>query len=204
MAFISFIEIVDIFIMSFLIGWLFKDHFHSRFAPRGSADDIIENMNNKKSKSWYQNDLLFATAVAAPGIILHEMAHKFTAMGFGHNAVFHAFYADSTTLTLGIIAIAAKLLNFGFMFLVPGFVSILGQTTAFQSFWIAFAGPLVHLIIWVVCFLLLKFDLNLSRQKRDFFGFMKYLNMLLFVFNMLPIPGIDGFNVYVSLYQMIF
>ncbi len=192
MAFITFNEIFDIAVMTALIGYLFMD-----LIPLNTNDLL------KKFK--------FAALSLAPVIVLHELAHKFTAMSFGLQAVFHAFYADSTTRLLGLFAILAKLANFGLVFLVPGFVRIC-ETSAgnidlacnaslhANPSWgaiIALAGPIMHLVFWIVSDTILKKKgKELSENKYLFFVINKKINKFLFIINMLPIPGIDGYFVY--------
>lgn len=193
---ISVIEIVDIFIMTAFLAYLFEDYVK----PRSSAD-IVSMLDRgvtgnalKKRKAW--EDLKFAALVIAPGVILHELAHKFVAIGFGHQATFQAFYQDPFTLMLGVIAILSKVLNWGFIFIVPGFVSISAGATALQTGIIAFAGPLIHALFWAGSKVAL--DTN-AVENRAFWAMTRRINGFLFVFNLLPIPGFDGHKVLLSM-----
>jgi Zn-dependent protease len=40
-------------------------------------------------------------------------------------------------------------------------------------------------------------------EHRDFWHMSRKLNGFLFIFNMLPLPGVDGFKVYTSLFQLL-
>ncbi len=193
---LSLTELFDIVLMTLLIGFLFKDVFKA--PTRNNYDPLAAYSAPTKSKL---QDFWFAAAVTAPGVIIHELAHKFVAMSFGMQATFHAFYANTTTLFLGVVAVIAKLTGFGFVFLVPGFVSILpnANTTPLQFAMVAFAGPLVHGIFYIGALIYQRNTKRLTRQKAQFLQFFKYINGFLFIINMLPIPGIDGFNVYMSL-----
>lgn len=205
---LSFQEFFDIVVMTFLVGFLFKDAFGPvpvAKHKRGKEVDVLDKYmrsTKKSSKSWFGSDFWFAVGVIAPAIVLHEMAHKFVALGFGMDATFHAFYADPTTRFIGILAILAKLTGFGFVFLVPGFVRIIGSGTALEHFLIAFSGPLIHGLFWLGAFLLLRYKQDLSDRARRFIFLTKYINGFLFIINMLPIPGIDGFAVYSNLFRV--
>lgn len=192
MAFISFHEVFDIVLMTALIAYLFND---------------LVRINNTDTL-WTR--FKRAAIIISPAIVLHELAHKFSAMAFGLEAVFHAFYANSTTLFLGGIAILAKLTNFGLVFLVPGYVQICpmggscSTLLASNPLWgsiIAFAGPAVHLTLWLLGIYMLqeKRAKKLSENKLLFWSINKRINMFLFILNMLPIPGIDGWHVYTGI-----
>jgi Zn-dependent protease len=190
MAIITLMEVVDVIIMTAVLGFIFM----SFFKKRPVAKDIID-VYKQRVKGFQWNDFWFAVAVIAPAIVLHEAAHKFVAMGFGMQAVFHAHY---TFLGLGLLL---KLLNFGFIFVVPGFVSITGTGTPLQFATIAFAGPFIHLLFWIIAAVYLKY----GKTKNTYFWVLtKKINMFLFILNMLPIPGIDGFKVYSGLLSTIF
>ncbi|MFP4524327.1 MAG: M50 family metallopeptidase [Candidatus Woesearchaeota archaeon] len=195
MAFITPQELLDIAAMALVLGFLFKDSF--RPTPTYS-DDPLKAFKKPRTK-W--KDFLFATAIIAPSIIIHELAHKFTAMGYGLEATFHAFYANPTTLVIGVIAIAAKLFGSGLIFLIPGYVRVLGEATASQHALIAFAGPAVHLLFWTGSKLYLRLKDKLTVRQREFATLTANVNGLLFIINMLPVPGIDGHAVFTHLAQ---
>lgn len=143
---------------------------------------------------------LFKTAViiTAPAIILHEFGHKFVAMGFGAAATFHAAYT-----WLGVGAVLA-LMNTGIIFFVPAYVSIpTAGLTALQFSLIAFAGPAVNAILWGISAYILKTQ-KMSQKKHGLLYLTKQINMFMFAFNMLPIPGFDGLKVYQGLMQAFF
>lgn len=190
MAFITIIEILDIFVMAGLIGFLFMDLLPSR---------------NESRKEKFKLSVI----ALAPAIILHELAHKFVAMSFGLEAVFKAFYHNLFTLGLGAFAIFAKLSNFGMIFLVPGYVEICsgnnacGVALAANPLWgaiIAFAGPAIHLILWGISSYLLKYkSKNLSEKQFTILILNKKINLFLFIFNMIPFPPFDGGSVFYNL-----
>lgn len=185
-------EIVDIIVMTFFLGWLFSDAFRRPTEKR----DIVDYYNfNFQGIKW--RDIQFSAMIVAPGIVLHELAHKFVAMAFGAQAQFFAFYRMSSTLYMGLLAIVMKLANVGFLFIVPAFV-MHTPTGHFASAMIALAGPMVHVILWAGACLMLR-SKKISRKKIYILSLTKKINMFLFIFNMLPLPGFDGWQVYTEL-----
>lgn len=170
-------EFIDVIVMTLAVGFIFMD----LFVPPGSKF-------NKKA-------LLFAILVTAPAIIFHELGHKLIALAFGYTATFHAAYI---WLAIGV---ALKLMRTGFIFFVPGYVSIGGAAVAgLPMAMTALAGPAINAILFLTALGVLKY----SRPKGKtamFWIVTKQINGFLFVFNMLPIPLFDGFKVYSGLYQ---
>lgn len=190
MPLITLSEIIDLVLMTFFVGYIFSDMIPVR---RESYDPLLHY-----SKRFDFESLKFAVMATAPAIILHELAHKFVALGFGLDAIFFAFYRNSFTLILGIFTIISKLTGFGFMFFVPGFVAISGTGTNLQFALAALAGPLVNLCLWLGAWHLLKY--KKYRKKHHLLLILtQRINMFLFIFNMLPIPGFDGYKVFTGL-----
>src|SRR3989344_6502465 len=141
MPLITFSEIIDLIAMTFFVGYIFSGMIPVR---RESYDPLIHYRRGFDFEA-----LKFVIMATAPAIIVHEMAHKFMALGFGLSATFFAFYRNSFTLMLGILAVISKLTGFGFVFIVPGFVGISGNGTHLQFALAAFAGPFVNLVLWL-------------------------------------------------------
>ena len=190
MPLINLGEIIDLIAMTLFVGYIFSDIIPVR---RENYEPLAHYRRGFDFEA-----LKFAIMATAPAIILHELAHKFAALGFGLNAVFYAFYRETFTFFLGIMTIIAKLTGFGFMFFVPGFVSISGRGTNMQFALAAVAGPLVNLILWLGSWFLLKKKLY-SKKYYLLLVLTQRINMFLFIFNMLPIPGFDGWNFYIPL-----
>jgi len=177
-------EIIDIIIMTAAVGYIFVDIF-------------------KLTKHHYGFDwdsFFFACIITAPALIFHELAHKFVALGFGLEATFHAAYG-----WLGI-GLAMKLLNTGFIFFVPGYVSITCaqmpcMIQPLHSALVAFAGPFLNLVLFAVSKTILSTNKKLSRRTMAVLIMTQRINLFLFIFNMLPIPGFDGLKVYSGLYS---
>ena len=181
MALITLIEIINLIIVSVVIGYIFLGYVSLR--PK-----TVYDMMNPRKFDW--NNLKFATLVAAPGVVLHELAHKFVAMGYGANATFQIFPLG---LALGVVL---KLINSPFLIIAPGGVFIgglLGNDFAYRV--TALAGPLVNLLLFVVAYLMLNYRKNLSRFEHSFWFLTKQINLILFIFNMLPFGPLDGAKV---------
>ncbi len=187
MALISFIEIVNIIIATLVVGYIFTGLFNIR--KRDVLDAYIKRFD------W--RDFWFSCMVAAPGIILHEMAHKFVALGFGLGAVFHI---SSFGLVLGVLL---KLFGSGFIILAPGYVEIFGANSS-QMIITAFAGPFMNLLMWGLAFFVLKYKKNITRKEAILWSLGSHINKWLFIFNILPIPPLDGYKFWFTLFQMIF
>ena len=185
---VSFGEIIDIIIMTFVVGYIFIDvakQFNISRVPIYGFD-------------W--KSFKFACFATAPALILHELFHKFVAIAFGLNAVFHASY-----FWLGFGAVL-KFLNSPFLFFVPAYVSI-GcalpcKVSLVDSAVVAFAGPFANLLLFVISRELLKSS-RLKFRRRALLYVTKQINLFLFVFNMLPFPLFDGFKVYEGLFFVV-
>ncbi|MBI2129474.1 hypothetical protein HYU07_04495 [Candidatus Woesearchaeota archaeon] len=181
------LEIIDVIIMSIVIGFIFKDIFRR---PAAGSYDPLKHYGRLSFSNFK-----FAVAAVAPAIALHELGHKFAAMAFGVSATFFAAYG---WLLVGIFL---KLIGFGFIFFIPGFVMPLQPLTSMQSGVIAFVGPFVNLILWIGSWIVLK-KMKINKRYYPVLYLTKQINMFLFILNMLPIPGIDGFSVYSSIFKM--
>ncbi len=193
-------ELIDVLVMSFALGFIFKDAFlPARKMVVSDNYDPLEYYRNPR-KINIRTGFIFAMIVTVPAIVLHELGHKMLALSFGMSAEFNAAYF---WLMLGIIM---KLMNFGFIFFVPAYVSIGGLGTSFQMSAIAFAGPAVNLLLFLVPFLLLKSTAFRKKYKTyiPILAITARINIFLFIFNMLPIPGFDGSKVFTGLVQALF
>lgn len=183
--FITFLEVLNALIMSFIVGFIFSDYVSVKdyVTVRG-----VQNIGFGFRFSF--RDLLFSSAIVAPAIILHELGHKFVALSFGLQATFHVAY---TWLAIGLLL---KLFNFGFIFFVPAYVSIIGEPMPLSNALIAFAGPGVNILLYLVSSF---FADRIKGKSLRFFIISKQINKWLALFNLLPIPGFDGWHVVTNL-----
>lgn len=182
--FITIREIIDIVIMTFAIGYIF-----STFIKREPVEGYDPIKFYQKNKFW--EDLKFGAMIAAPAVVLHELAHKFVAMSFGAVATLHA------PLGWYLVIIVLRMLNFPLLFFVGGYVTHTGLP-ALQSSFVSVAGPLINLVLYLVFMGLIKFRL-VHRKHYRLLGISAKLNLFLAVFNMIPIPGFDGYHFFRSL-----
>ncbi|MBT7706239.1 M50 family metallopeptidase [archaeon] len=184
MVLITLSEILKLFIMTIVLGIIFMGLFSRK--PK-----TIYHMMKRKRFNW--DDLWFAIMISAPAIVLHELAHKFMAMGFGYSASFEIF-----PLGLGL-GLLLRLLNSPFLIIAPGYVTI--SQAAAASEWvyrlIAFAGPLTNLVIWFVAFMMVRTRKHkMSHSALNFWLLTRNINLVLFIFNMIPFGPLDGAKVF--------
>lgn len=118
---------------------------------------------------------------AGIGFLLHELAHKVTAIRFGQVAEFRANYS------MLAIAIAAALA--GFIFAAPGAVYHRGRATLSEHGLIAISGPITNLVLGVLFFPLVFAP---SAFVADVGQYGVLINFFLAAFNMIPFGPLDG------------
>jgi len=182
-------EVFDIIAMTLLVGVIFSSFF--RFLKKQKYNPL----EVKAGIDW--ESMKMAIIITAPGILFHELGHKFAALGFGIEATFHASYF---WLMIGVIL---SLMNTGIIFFIPAYVSIASSATPLQNTIISFAGPFVNLLLYVMSFLLLRYNL-VKRKNVPLVLLTKRINGFLFLFNMIPIPPFDGSHVLLGLYHIFF
>ncbi|TLZ61493.1 MAG: site-2 protease family protein [Methanobacteriota archaeon] len=136
--------------------------------------------------------VLGATVAVVTGFLLHELMHKAVAQRYGAWAEFRS---SRTGL---LFAIFTALI--GFVFAAPGAVYIAGPLTREQNGRVSLAGPLTNLVVslaftggWLALVGAVSGDLAFYAGGILFFT--GYINAFLGVFNMLPIPPLDGSKV---------
>lgn len=184
--FITINEIIDILIMTFAIGYIF-----SSFTKRQPLEGYEPLDYYKKNQLW--ESIKIGIIIAAPAVVFHELAHKFVAMSYGVEAVLHA------PLTLYIIVILMKMMNFPLLFFIGGYVSH-APLSYLPSAIVAFAGPFTNLILFLLCRSLIKFKI-IHRKYYNLAYSAGQLNLFLFGFNMIPIPGFDGYSFFTNLWN---
>jgi len=142
--------------------------------------------------TWIDLVFIFVVSVITVGaaFILHEMAHKFTAMKFGYYA---AFRKDNGMLLMGV-ALAALV---GIVFAAPGATVIYGQPgremSKKENGIISAAGPAVNLCLGVLFFVILIAGFAVQSVPVVIIGTMGVsVNGMIAFFNLLPISVLDG------------
>ncbi|MDP3917059.1 MAG: M50 family metallopeptidase [Nanoarchaeota archaeon] len=182
-------EIIDLIIMTAALGYIFMDYIKS---PASLTESIL----SKRKFDW--DNFKFAALVTAPGIILHEMSHKFVGLALGITTQFNASYFG---LFLGIFL---KWISSPFIIFAPGYVSLAGSISDFQRFLTAFSGPAANLLLFAIAYTILDRKKNLTRNQAIALHLTKQINLFLFLFNLIPLPPFDGYSVFSSLFRMIF
>ena len=143
-----------------------------------------------------------------PSIILHEVSHGYVANLCGDPTAKNAHrltlnpvrHVDPFgTLLLPFLLIVSGLPAFGWAKPVPVNVARLRKPRS-QSLYVSLAGPLTNVILSTIAFFYVRYVIHHANpltfgNGSGFFQFMVdfgLVNMFLAVFNMLPIPPLDG------------
>jgi Zn-dependent protease len=187
-------EFIDLVIMTLAIGYIFSKFFKRN--PTEGYDPLTYYKNNA-----FLEDLKQGVIVAAPAIVLHELSHKFVAMALGATAVLHA--PDLFGIPYGwyVLVIVMQLLNFPLFFFVGGYVTH-SALLPLPSVFVALAGPLMNLMLYLLCIGFIRFKL-VNKKHYNLVVMAGRLNMFLFIFNLIPIPGFDGYNAVMGLIRLL-
>ncbi|MEO5377015.1 MAG: site-2 protease family protein [Magnetococcus sp. DMHC-6] len=168
------------------------------------------------------NTIIQDIIVWAPSIIfaitLHEWAHGYMASRFGDPTP--AFFGRLTlnplphidmmwTVVIPIAMLVSSLLTTGNPIVFGGAKPVPINPRKFKGsarvamFWVAIAGPLVNLLLALVAAVLIRYAVLLPNYFLVPIGRMLlavvHMNVLLAVFNLLPMPPLDGGRVAVAL-----
>ena len=115
------------------------------------------------------------------GFAFHEMAHKYVAQKYGLAAEFRRW-------DFGLLmAVISSFL--GFLFAAPGAVHIFGYADEKTMVKTSVSGPATNFIIALISIGLSFFI------SSNFLHFLAYFNLFLALFNLLPVPPMDGSKV---------
>ena len=153
--------------------------------------------------------LAFFAVALIPSVVLHEVAHGWVANAFGDptarnagrltlNPVRHVDPFGTLLLPGLLIVLTAVGLNngtiIGYAKPVPIDAGKLG-TRPWRMMLVAASGPLVNGVLSVTAAVLLRAVSPTSLRVVEFFLAWVVLNAVLLVFNLLPIPPLDGSKV---------
>ena len=166
-----------------LVAWAALGLAFTFFLNRTLVGQLLQTPSNVDLAALVPVFVL-SLVTAGVGFLLHELAHKLTAIRFGQVAEFRADYG------MLFLAIAGGLA--GFLFAAPGAVYHRGRATPRENGLIALAGPLTNVALGVAF-------LPLSFLSGPFVGEIGHLgvviNFLLAGFNMIPFGPLDGATV---------
>lgn len=148
--------------------------------------------------------LIFSIAVLIFSIIIHEVSHGYAAYFLGDPT---AKYAGRLTLNpLPHIDILGSLIIPFILSLIPGGI-IFGwaKPVPVNTYnlkggrWgeaiVAFAGPASNIAIALLASFVLRFGLGLAEASLNLLASIVLVNIVLFVFNMMPVTPLDGSKV---------
>lgn len=133
---------------------------------------------------------LISLLTAGIAFILHEMAHKFTAMRYGYWA---EFQMNPTMLVVAVaVAALAKV-----VFAAPGATMIYGtHISPEENGKISLAGPLSNLLLLIPFVIVLIVGINAGIFEIALVGIMGIrVNAMIAAFNLLPLGPLDGVKV---------
>jgi Zn-dependent protease len=140
----------------------------------------------------YVMNLVLSMVTVGVGFVLHELAHKFTAMKYGYWAEFRK---DNIMLLVAIVLAALV----GVVFAAPGATIIYGTgITREQNGRISVAGPLTNLVLCIPFAIILIVSGGLGpdyafRNLLSMIGIIGLqVNAMIAAFNLLPVSVLDG------------
>ncbi len=132
--------------------------------------------------------LAIAAIAVGTGFLLHELAHKYTAIHFGAKAEFRAW-------NMGLLFALAVAVFFRFIFAAPGAVYIYGKHVSVrENGIISLAGPAMNIVIGLIGMLVA--GVYAGSQIGSVAGVVGIINLYLAMFNLLPLFILDGAKVF--------
>jgi len=149
--------------------------------------------------------LIFQLAILLMSVVIHEFAHGWVAFKLGDstaknygrltlNPIKHLDIWGSFFVPLMLFIFSSGQMVFGWAKPVPYNPYNL-RDQKYGSAKVAFAGPAANLLIALVFGLFLRFmpvSILISTGLGQVFGLIIFLNILLAIFNLVPIPPLDG------------
>jgi len=167
----SSIEIRDIVITDIVLSFAF-------------AIAVCRPLSNNVDSIWFAEWILLALFFVTFSFLFHELGHKYTAQ-------FYGAWSEYRMFPRGLLF--SVLISFtGFLFAAPGAVYIRGNITPKENGIISAAGPVVNFAIAAAAMLFMTFT---GGGLYFILSELAYLNAFLGLFNMIPVPPLDGSKV---------
>ena len=138
-------------------------------------------------------------------VCCHEFMHAFVALKMGDDTAARCGHLTLNPLKqMGVLSLVMLL----FIGIAWGQVPVnrANFRSRFGMILTSLAGPLTNLGLWLVFIILcLITQLKLDNQfAAEMLACGAMLNFVLFIFNLLPIPGLDGFNILIEFFPRLF
>jgi Zn-dependent protease len=155
-----------------------------------------------------QIDILFGIVVLIFSVVLHEVAHGYMADWLGDptarlqgrltlNPISHIDPVGSIILP-GLLLVTQSPLLIGYAKPVP--YNPYNLRGRYAEGLVAFAGPATNILLALIFGLLIRFaGAQLGPDLATAFLMIAYINLLLALFNLIPVPPLDGSKVLSSL-----
>lgn len=144
--------------------------------------------------------------IVIASITLHELAHGWVALSQGDdtpkrsghmtlNPIVHMGWESILFLCIGGLA-------WGQMPVNPSRF----RRKKLGNILVSAAGPFLNLALGILFIILLKLDMSIFTVRilsREFLYLGAYINLTLFMFNLLPFPPLDGFHVYSEFFPVL-
>lgn len=154
---------------------------------------------------------IFYIAILVMSVVIHEISHGFMAERFGDKTARHA--GRLTLNPLNHLDLFGSIILPAFLYLTSGFVFGWAKPVPYNpdnlsnrrwgTMWVALAGVLANLLVALVFALFIRIVPNLGIQVDESFYFITssivLVNLALMIFNLVPIPPLDGSKVLFSL-----
>ena len=159
-----------------------------------------------------QIDIIFGLVVLVFSVVLHEVAHGYMANWLGDptarlagrltlNPVRHIDPVGSIVLPALLLIMHAPIL-IGYAKPVP--YNPYNLRGKYAEGLVAFAGPGTNILLAAIFGLLIRFaSAQLGPDLISAFAVIVYINMLLALFNLIPVPPLDGSKVLSTLLAMV-
>ncbi|MDD5182188.1 MAG: hypothetical protein PHC66_03390 [Candidatus Nanoarchaeia archaeon] len=144
---------------------------------------------------WSLKNYLMSIAIVGPALLFHELAHKLMAQKYDLLAVYVmwptgiAIALLFSVLTMGNFVFAAL----GAVMISPAYHTRLGYRfiglTSSQLGKISIVGPMTNIVLAIISYILLPYS-------PVFFAMSAHINIIIALFNCLPIPPLDGTKIF--------